>query len=138
MRHLMLATAAILSLATAEAALAQQPQAKLPELAATGRTQPETDARATNYALSGLPQQNTNGQSTQLAAGGARIPRPTPTSMVPSLRQAAVHTRKPIPTASPPSLRQAVHPQADTNEHSTQLAQGWHPPSQDNRSSTNV
>jgi hypothetical protein len=121
MRHLMLATAAILSLATAEAALAQQPQAKLPELAATGRAQPETDARATNYALNGLPQQNTNGQSTQLAAGGGAHPQADTNRQSTQLAAGG-----------------GAHPQADTNEHSTQLAQGWHPPSQDNRSSTNV
>lgn len=103
MRHLILATAAILSLATTEAALAQRPQAKLLELAATGRPQPGTDSRATNYyALNGLPQQNTNAQSTQLAAGGGAHP------------EAETNRRS-------TQLAQGWHPQAHDNQSSTNV-----------------
>lgn len=74
MKHLMLATAALLGLATAGPALAERAQVKQLELAASGLPQPDSDARATNYALNGLPQEDTTTRGTQLAASG--LPQP--------------------------------------------------------------
>lgn len=75
MRHVILAAAAVLSLASAGTALAQRPQVKLMELAASGLPQPQTNQQSSNYALNGIPQANTDAQSTQLAAGGGAHPQ---------------------------------------------------------------
>jgi hypothetical protein len=74
MKHLILATAGILSLATAGTALAQRTQVELQEFAASDMPQ------------DGMPLRNTAEWSVQLAAGGGQ------------------------------------HPQANTDEHGTQLA----------------
>lgn len=72
MKKMILASAAVLSLAIAGTAAADKPQVKFPELAASGIPQNHTDARASNYAVNGLPQQATD--ETRLAAGGGWHP----------------------------------------------------------------
>ncbi len=103
MKHLILASAAVLSLATAGSALAARPQVKLQELAASGRPQPQTDAQSTNYAWNGMPVQNTAARATQLAAG--------------QHPQADTDRR-----ATQLAAGGGNHPDAVTNAHATQLA----------------
>lgn len=66
MKHLILATAAILSLATTNAALAQRPQVQLQQLAAGGGEHPtaETNRHGTQLAQGWHPQSHDNQAST--------------------------------------------------------------------------
>lgn len=74
MKNLILATAAVLGLASAGPALAERAQVNQLQLAANGLPQQNTDQRSEQYAANGLPQQNTDQASTQLAAAGGNHP----------------------------------------------------------------
>jgi hypothetical protein len=73
-KHLILATAAALSLASGSSVLAARPQVKLQQLAASGKPNVQTDAQSVNYALDGLSVQATAQRGTQFAAGGGNHP----------------------------------------------------------------
>ena len=49
--------------------MAARPQVVLPELAASGMPQPQTDQPGSAYAASGMPQSTTTERGTQLAFG---------------------------------------------------------------------
>ena len=74
MKTLILATAAVLGLASAGPALAERAQVNQLQLAANGLPQQNTDQRSEQYAANGLPQQSTDQASTQLAAAGGNHP----------------------------------------------------------------
>jgi hypothetical protein len=103
MKTLILATAAVLGLASAGPALAERAQVNQAQLAANGLPQQKTDQRSEQYAANGLPQQNTD-QSSQVAANGL----PQQNTDQGSTQLAAGG---------------GSHPEADTNVHGTQLAE---------------
>ena len=69
MKHLILATAAVLSIASAVPALAARPQVKLQQLAASGKPTPQTNTASEAYALNGVQVQDGGQRNPQLAAG---------------------------------------------------------------------
>jgi hypothetical protein len=73
MKHLILATVALMSFASAVPALAQRPQVKLQQLAASGKPGAETNAPSRNSALNDL--QGRAQRGTQLAASGLEYVR---------------------------------------------------------------
>lgn len=69
MKHLILATTAALSIASAVPALAARPQVKLETLAKSGKPTPQTELPSTAFALNGMPVETTAQRGTQFAAG---------------------------------------------------------------------
>src|SRR5436853_616393 len=70
MKTLLLATAAVLALASAGPAMAERAQVTQAQLAANGIPQQNTDQRSQQLAANGLPAQSTDQPSQQYAANG--------------------------------------------------------------------
>ena len=104
MKNLILATAAVLGLASAGPALAERAQVNQLQLAANGLPQQNTDQRSEQYAANGLPQQSTDQRSEQYAANG--LPQQNTDQASTQLAAAGGN-----------------HPAAETNVHGTQLAE---------------
>jgi hypothetical protein len=108
MKHLILTTAAILSLATAGTAVAERAHVRPQELAVSGKPEPQSNApSASSYAWNKLPSQVLVARAAQLAAGGGNHPGADTDAHSTQLAAAGGN-----------------HPQADTDEHGTQLAAG--------------
>jgi hypothetical protein len=103
MKNLILATTAVLGLASAGPALAERAQVTQAQLAANGLPQQNTDQHSEQYAASGLPQQSTD-QASQVAANG--LPQQNTDQASTQLAAGGGN-----------------HPQVETDAHATQLAE---------------
>jgi hypothetical protein len=143
MKHLILTTAAVLTLATAGSALAEQAHVRPQELAVSGKPEPQSNApSASSYAANGLPSQVTVTRAAQLAAGGGNHPQAGTDAHGTQLAAGGGNHPEADTDAHGTQLAAGGgnHPEAGTNEHGTQLAAGGgnHPEADTNAHGTQL